>query len=67
MGDTTKKSKTPPSSAGTPSGGPNRRVDVFLALVRKDMLNTRIHTYWPVYVAYGQKAYHMIDILTAHE
>ncbi|KAI8150971.1 putative methyltransferase tdiE [Colletotrichum sp. SAR 10_70] len=36
-------------------GWSKESVDVFLAEVRKDMKNTAIHSYWPIYVVYGQK------------
>ncbi|TDZ35512.1 putative methyltransferase tdiE [Colletotrichum spinosum] len=36
-------------------GWSKESVDVLLAEVRKDMKNTAIHAYWPIYVVYGQK------------
>ncbi|KAL0933378.1 methyltransferase domain-containing protein [Colletotrichum truncatum] len=36
-------------------GWSKESVDVFLAEVRRDMKNTAIHSYWPIYVVYGQK------------
>jgi len=36
-------------------GMSNEEVQVFLADVRKDMKNPRIHAYWPMYFVYGRK------------
>ncbi|KAF9873172.1 hypothetical protein CkaCkLH20_09335 [Colletotrichum karsti] len=36
-------------------GWSKESVDVLLAHVRKDMKNEAIHSYWPIYVVYGQK------------
>ncbi|KIX08763.1 uncharacterized protein Z518_03420 [Rhinocladiella mackenziei CBS 650.93] len=30
-------------------------IQLFLVQVRKDLKNTKIHSYWPIYVVYGQK------------
>ncbi|KAK1751060.1 methyltransferase [Echria macrotheca] len=36
-------------------GWSKEEVDVLLAQVRNEMKDTKIHSYWPIYVVYGQK------------
>ncbi|CAM1509719.1 Fc.00g000540.m01.CDS01 [Cosmosporella sp. VM-42] len=36
-------------------GWSKEELDVFLAQVRRDLKNPSIHSYWPIYVVYGQK------------
>ncbi|KAH8651602.1 S-adenosyl-L-methionine-dependent methyltransferase [Tricladium varicosporioides] len=36
-------------------GWSKEEVEVFLIGVRKEMKDTKIHAYWPIYVVYGQK------------